>query len=455
MHENGQISQAFAHFVVHSRWEDIPAPTRAHAVRSILNGFAAALGGSSDAAAQRLMETLSPLSGERIAPIIGRREQGDPALAAFLNAVAMNVFDYDDTHEGTIIHPTAPIAPALFALAAVRKVSGAELLHAFVLGVDVACRIGNAVSPGHYRRGWHITATTGVFGAAAAVGRLIGLDDPQMIWAFGNASAQASGLVETLGTMAKSIGVGNAARNGYLAAFMAKAGVEGPGAPLEGPRGFLRVTCDEPKFGELAADLGRAFEIERNMWKPYPSGVVLFPVIDACLAARRDPRFAPDKVEAVTVAGHPLLKERADRPEVTTGREAQVSAQHAVAVALARGSAGIADFSDAAVADPAVLTLRARVRPVAVDETVAVEGALLRIELAGGEAIETRVAHCSGSRQKPMDDAALEAKFRALAAHGAPGVAVEPLLDALWAVEAAGDAGAVMRLAQPAADRPR
>ena len=176
--------------------------------------------------------------------------------AAFLNAASGNVFDFDDTHIPTVIHPTAPVAPALFALAAQRRVSGAELLHAFVLGVEIECRLGNAISPGHYRRGWHITATCGVFGAAAAAGELVGLDTTHMIWALGNASAQSSGLVETLGTMAKSIGVGNAARNGLLAALFAERGFAGPDHPLEGPRGFIPVMGGDCDLAGLTAGLG-------------------------------------------------------------------------------------------------------------------------------------------------------------------------------------------------------
>src|SRR5690606_8646087 len=115
-----------------------------------------------------------------------------------------NVFDFDDTHDPTIIHPTAPVAPVLFALAEQKPVPGRDLLHAFILGVEIECRLGNAISPEHYARGWHITATCGVFGASMAAGKLLGLDARQLVWALGSASSQASGLVETLGTMAKS-----------------------------------------------------------------------------------------------------------------------------------------------------------------------------------------------------------------------------------------------------------
>jgi 2-methylcitrate dehydratase PrpD len=206
------VSNRLARFVADARPGDIPSHVRHEAKRALLNFFAAALGGCRDRAIELSLGVLSGFSSPGTAPIIGRQERVDALTAAFINAASGNVRDFDDTHVPTVIHPTAPVAPALLALAEDRRISGADLLTAFILGVEIECRLGNAVSPGHYRRGWHITATCGVFGAAAAAGRLLGLDAGRMVWALGNASAQSSGLVETLGSMAKSIGVGNAAQ---------------------------------------------------------------------------------------------------------------------------------------------------------------------------------------------------------------------------------------------------
>jgi 2-methylcitrate dehydratase PrpD len=444
------VTRQLARFVAGSRWADIAEPVRKEALRSILNGFGAALGGSSDQATVRMLETLQPFSATPSASIVGHRTRVDMLTAAFLNAVVVNVFDFDDTHEGTIIHPTAPVAPAVFALAEGRpRITGEALLHAFVLGVEVECRLGNAVSPGHYRRGWHITSTCGVFGAAAAAGKLLGLDEERLVWALGNASAQSSGLIETLGTMAKSVGVGNSARNGIVAALLAANGVAGPEQPIEGPRGFMRVTCDAPDFGAVTQGLGEHWELMRNMYKPYPCGVVLNPVIDACLEIGRKPSFSAASVERVTVAGHPLLKERTDRPSPASGREAQVSAQHAVAVSLLRASAGVADFSDAAVGDPDVQRLRRLVQPIEIDPSLAVEAARVTVELHGGARLETTIEVASGSLEKPLSDDQLEAKVKALAAYGCPQVDPQALIDRIWNLPQATDAGSVMDAARP------
>jgi 2-methylcitrate dehydratase PrpD len=444
-----EASRRLAAFVVASRREDVPSRVRRHAIRSILNGFGTALGGARDEAVVRLLATLMPFSGHPTATIIGHRTRLDMPTAAFQNAVAINVFDFDDTHEHTIIHPTAPVAAALLAVAESHPVTGAELLHAFILGVEVECRIGNAVSPDHYARGWHITSTCGVFGAAAAVGKLLRLGPLEMLWALGNASAQSSGLVETLGFMAKSVGVGNAARGGALAALMAQNGVEGPPRPLEGPRGFLRVTADAPDVSALVCGLGESWELDRNMLKPYPCGVVLNPVIDACLEAHHHPSFEPHGIESITVSGHPLLKARADRPAVASGREAQVSAQHAIAVSLLRGAAGVAEFSDEAVAAPDVRALRAKVVEVAVDTAMPIEGARLAISFVDGRTVDVAVDVATGSLAKPLSDADLTRKFETLAAYGCPELDAGVLLDRLWGLEAAPDAASVMTAARP------
>ncbi len=426
----------------------VPEAVRHEAVRSITNGLATGLAGSGDAATGIAARVAGRFSSEAQASVIGRSGRVDILTAAFLNAIAINVHDFDDTHPGTILHPTAPVLPVLLALAETRPVTGAALLDAFAVGVEVECRIANAVSPGHYRRGWHITPTCGVFGAAAAAGRVLGLDGARMLDAFGIASAQSSGLVETLGTMAKSVGVGNAARGGLLAALLAQEGMKGPGLPLEGPRGFLRVTGEGADPACLTEGLGKHWELPKNTYKPYPCGVVLNAVIEAALEIAARPGFNPARVVRAEVRGHALLAERADRPTPAEGREAQVSAQHAVAVALRHGRAGLDEFSDAAVQDPANIDLRNKVA-VVIDPALPVGAAMLAVTLADGATLARRIDQARGDTTRPLTDAEIEGKLRQLAAWGAPGVAVEPLLRALRDLPGTADAGALARLATP------
>lgn len=440
------LSLQLAEFVHATSWSDVPGNVRHEANRALINYFSVALAGCADPDVIKATRLFSRFNAGGHAHLIGRSEKLHLLDAASLNAMSANVFDYDDTHIPTILHPTAPVAAALFALAETQPVSGEQLLLAFVLGVEVECRLAMAISPEHYRRGWHITSTCGVFGAAAAIGKLLGLDARQLVWAFGNASAQASGLVETLGSAAKSIGVGNAARNGLLSALLAQDGFAGPAQPLEGERGFLRVFGEAPRLAQVSAALGQRWALLANTYKPYPCGVVLNPVIQACLELARDREWHLDDIQRVELTGHPLLRQRTDRPAIELGRQSQVSAQHAVAVSLATGRAGLAEFSDAAVADQRLRAFYDRVHFID-DADYSVESAHVRLLFTSGQALSRTVDVCAGSLQAPLSDQRLEDKLRELAAYGRSGCQPQPLIEALWRLEDATDAGAVMRLA--------
>lgn len=439
-------SGRLAQYVARTRWEEVPAQVQHEAKRALLNFFATALAGCRDPALNAAASVFSTFSADRTCTVIGRTGKTDALHAASLNAMSGNVFDFDDTHLPTIIHPTAPVAPALLALAQMRPMTGRDLLLAFVLGVEIECRLGNAISPGHYQRGWHITSTCGVFGAAAACARALGLSEARTLWALGNASAQSSGLVENLGSMAKSIGVGNAASNGILSALLAAQGFEGPAMPLEGPRGFLRVTGEKPDIDALTQGLGQRWELMNNTYKPYPCGVVLNPVIEACLALRQEAPLPLVDIERVELIGHPLLRERTDRPAPRSGREAQVSAQHAVAVALARGKAGLDEFSDASVARPEWAAFAGRL--VFVDDPrYGIESATVVLHVRDGRKLSHHVDAARGSLARPLSDDDLERKLVELAAWGGSGCDPAPLADAIWSLGQRGDAATLMPLA--------
>lgn len=442
------ISASLAQFVATGCWDAIPAAARHEAKRALLNFFAVSMAGCSDTTIRIAVRVFGEFSANQQASVIGSGERSDVLNASALNAMSANVFDFDDTHLPTIIHPSAPIAPVVFALAERTTMSGRDLLTAFILGVEVACRVGNAISPEHYARGWHITSSCGIFGSAMAAGKALGLDTSRLRWALGHASSQASGLVETIGTMAKSAGVGAAARNGLLSALLAQQGFTGPDYPLEGERGFLRVMGHKPDMVSIISDLGDRWEILRNTYKPYPCGVVLNPVIEACLDLFRRPNMAADELAAITeieITGHPLLRERTDRPAARSGREAQVSAQHAVAVSLLYGKAGLAQFSDDAVADPAVCALGKKVRFID-DARTPLAAARLRLLRPDAPAITTAVEMARGSVDKPMTDKELEDKLREICRDSSADYDPEPLINAVWSLDENSDAGTLMAL---------
>jgi hypothetical protein len=439
------VTKWLAQFVANSQWKDIPLSVRHEAKRAILNIIGCILGGCRDDVTGRALSVLDTFSGVREATVMGRSKKLDVLSAAYINAVSSNVLDFDDTHPRTVIHPTAPVAPALLALAERQRLSGPQLLHAFVLGVEVECRIGNSVTPWHYKHGFHITSTCGVFGSAAATAKILGLDSNQTAWALGNAATQASGLIESITSMSKSINTGSAARNGMFAAFLAECGFQSPDSAIEGRFGFGNVMCENPNFSEITDRLGETWELMQNAYKPYPTGVVLHPVIDACLELRDRHAIDSDCIDRIEVTGNPLLCDRADRPTPKLGREAKLSVHHSCAVAFIHGAAGQSQFSDSCVNDPAVITLRDKV-VLNEDAAVSVGSAFVTVHMNSGVVHTEHLLHMRGSAQRPMSDADLEGKFRDNVISGGSLVDAERLIDAIWACEICDDIGEIMKL---------
>lgn len=443
------VAAALGRFVAGSDWAAIPEAARLAARRTLLNHLGCALGVARDPAMARLAAVLRPFSGAPTATVIGQAERMDAMAASFLNAVAGNLLDYDDTHLETVIHPAAPVAPPVLALAEQRGLPGQAVLHALLLGMEVECRIGNAVSPGHYARGWHITATCGVFGAAAASARLLGLPAPQVAHALGIAASQSAGLVENLPNAAKNVGVGNAARGGLLAALLAEAGCDAAPRAIEGALGWARAMGDAPSLAAITGELGTQWEAARNTFKPYPAGIVFHAVIDAALALR-EALGAPaaGAIAAVEVAGDALLLARGDRGQVRSAGDARVSIHHCAAVALLRGRAGVGEFAAAAAADPEVDGLRARVRAV-LQQDLPRGAARVALRLADGRVAERTVLAARGSAQRPLTDAELAEKFRDNAALGGLADRAAPALEALQGIEAAPGIAGLMALLRP------
>jgi 2-methylcitrate dehydratase PrpD len=446
MLQNPGVTEKLAQLVVGTRWDDLPPPVVHQAKRSLLNFFAVALTGCRTETLETARSSLAEFSGGKQAALIGRRERIDALSAAFLNAAGANVLDFCDTHVPTVIHPTAPLAPALFALGELKRVSGRDLIAAFVLGQEVECRIGLAMSPSHYNRGWHITATCGVFGAAAGSGKLLALDAARMVWALGAASTQAAGLCECLGTAAKSVGVGNAARNGLWSALLAAKGFAGPAEPLTGVQGYYNALNETPNLSALTDGLGETWEIMKTSYKPYPCGFVVHPVLDCVLDWRRENPKAV--VTKVVVTGNPLLGIRTDRPNISTSGQSQVSVQHAVAAALITGRAGVEQFSQACVNDPNIVALRGKVE-VLRDASLATVAAAVAIATADGKIHKLFQPAARGSDDNPMSDEDLEEKLRTAASDWNPRHDIAPLIEAVWRLDKSEDVSKLAALTVP------
>jgi 2-methylcitrate dehydratase PrpD len=435
------VGTMFADLVAGTAWADVAAQEH-EAKRSILNFFATALGSANDPAVGVALRTLLPFSGAATSSVIGRAERIDAMGASFLNAVSANLLDFDDTHLDTIIHPAAPVAAPVLALAQARGFSGRAVLTAFILGVEIECRVGNAVSPRHYARGWHITSTCGVFGAAAACAKLLELPAEQISNAIGIAASQSAGIVENLPSAAKNVSVGNAARNGLFAALLAAEGYSASPSAIEGPLGWARAMGDEPDMARLTGGLGKTWEIAKNTYKPYPAGIVFHAVIDACFSLRSKLGQRIDDIESITVQGSALLLARGDRV-VRNERDARVSIHHCAACALLLGLAGVPEFEAATVFRPDIVSLRQKVK-AALDASLPDGAARVIVRLTSGETFEEIVMDAKGSLADPLSDRDIEAKLRAGAKLGGTDWDVDRVIDQVWRLDTLANVSSLM-----------
>jgi 2-methylcitrate dehydratase PrpD len=433
-------TQALVNYVVDARPEALPEAVRKEAKRTFLNWVGCAVGGSRHETVDVAIAALSPFAGVGTASVLGRSERTDPLHAALFNGISSHVFDFDDTHLRTVIHPAGPVASALLAYAEHKPVTGTDFINALVLGVEVECRIGNAVFPAHYDIGWHITGTTGVFGAAAAVGKLLGLDAQRMAWAFGLAATQPVGLREMFGTMTKSFHPGRAAQNGFTAALLAQQGYTSSEQAIEAKRGWANVLSTSHNYDEITENLGKSYEISVNSYKPFACGIVIHPAIDGCIQLRNAEHLEPAKIRSVELRVHHLVLELTGKTAPKTGLEGKFSVYHAAAMAFIDGSGGEKQFSDTAVADPNVIALRDRIKAT-VGPEIASDEVRIKVTLEDGRVIEHHVPHAIGSIARPMSDADLEMKFHGLADDVLGAGRTGELIDQCWNLEQAGNVG--------------
>ncbi|PQE31603.1 hypothetical protein CJF32_00010477 [Rutstroemia sp. NJR-2017a WRK4] len=453
------------------KYSDLPPDVIRAAVRSFYNWAGCAIGGSNHPATTIAYTSLSPFFGAATASLLGHRgsRRVDAQHAALLNGIASHVHDYDDTHLDTIIHPTGPVASALLAVAEWKGgFSGKDFLLALVVGIEAECKVGLAVWPEHYDVGWHITSTTGSIGAAAAVAKLLQLPVDQTTHALGIAATQVVGLREMFGSHTKSFHPGRAAQNGLMAAILAQGGYTSSEQALEAKRGWANVVGatksdiaeslakwlgtdssqdQEQTFGLPAKERPGRWEILRNSFKPFPCGIVIHPIIDACSQLHRDmgnSRLDAKDIKSVHARVHPLVLELTGKKKPKDGLEGKFSVYHGAAIGLIYGKGTPNQYEDHVVQDPEVIAIRERVDAEA-DSNLGADEAILTITMKSGKVLEKHVQHAVGSVEVPMDDEMLRQKFEDQCT-GILGDSTKDASDACWNIENAIDVAELVKV---------
>jgi 2-methylcitrate dehydratase PrpD len=449
------LTKYVSEFIVNTRYADIPEGVLELGKKSILDGFGLGLAGSVSLMGPLVRKYLQSLcGGGGAASIIGTSMKAPPRFAAFANGISIHADDYDDTQlslakdriYGLLTHPTAPVLPPAFALCESANRSGKELLLAYHLGVEVECKIAEAISPRHYGDGFHTTGTIGPFGSAAACARLRGLDVLQTRYALGVAATEGGGFRNNFGSMTKPLHAGRAAESGTVAADLASAGWTASASILEAPLGFFQAAGGgyDPAF--IAGRLGKPWTLDRPgvSIKPHPSGSLSHPAAGALLRLIRDNDIRPDDVQQIEVGGNHGMTTSLLHHQPSTGLQAKFSMEFCMAILLLERKAGLAEFTDAVVQRPAVQAMMQRVR-FYVDAKAEQGGfdkmtSIVKVHLKNGKVLSGRADFAKGSPSNPMSYEEVADKFRGCAEFAKwPRAKTEAAIAAVKSLESAAD----------------
>ncbi len=395
-------------------FEQIDNDSLTVAKQCILDWFAVTLAGASEPLTRILAVDAAEDGGHEQATILGHRRRGTEGQAALVNGSAGHALDYDDVNSALHGHPTAPVAPAVLAVAEHRWKSGRDLVTAFVAGYEAECRIGALVDPSHYEAGFHATATVGSLGAAAGVARLLGLDAADTAQALGIAATQAAGLKAVFGTMSKPLHAGKAAANGLLAARLAGHGFTSRPDILESEQGFAHTLSQDFDEARALETPPGGFHVRNNLFKYHAACYLTHSPMEALAALRDEHGIAPDDIEAVTLRVAPGHLTVCNIPSPATGLECKFSLRHTAAFALAGTDTGSLDaYSDENAVRADLVGLRERVR-VETDDASPRNSARVAIALKDGRLLEGQRDVGVPASDVGDQGTRLEAKFHSL-----------------------------------------
>lgn len=419
------LTRYVGEFIVGARLEEVPLSVQRLGKRSILDGIGLALAGQAAESGRIVREYLAYLGCGGPCTVMGTGLRVAPRFAAFANGVAIHADDYDDTQlavakdrvYGLLTHPTAPVLPAVLALAERDDRSGADLLRAYLVGVEVETKVSEAISPRHYQHGFHSTATVGTIGAGAGAACLLGYDLDATLRSLGIAASQAAGLRENFGTMTKPFHAGRAAESGLVAAELAGFGWTAATTILEAPRGFFQAAGGGYDPGLIEGKLGNpwTFDYPGVSIKPHPSGSLTHPGMGLMLELIRRHDIRPDQVRRVRVGTNRNMPNALIHHRPRTELQAKFSMEFCMAILLLERKAGLAQFTDEVVNRPDVQAMIEKVEFGVHPEAEAAGydrmTTIIEIDLQDGRTVSGRADFGKGSPQHPMSDEELVAKF--------------------------------------------
>ncbi len=425
-----------------------PADARSVATRAFVDTVGVTLAGASEPVG-RIVQQVVSADGAGPCHVLGTPLCASVTNAALANGAAAHAHDYDDMCFVSLAHPSAPLVAAALAAAERDHARGHALLEAYIVGFEIQARLGRAMNPRHYQRGWHCTSTLGTISAAAAAARVRGLSAEQTDHALAIAASEASGLKENFGTMVKPLHAGLAARNGVLAVELAAAGMTASRSAIDGPQGLLAAMDSTSLSLEVCGDLGRRWEILETgiTVKLYPSCAATHPSLDALLDLRRREQFTGDEVASVEIGVDAITPTVLLYERPATALEAKFSMPFCAAAAIVDGHVGLDTFDPAKLQDPRIRTVQSRIA-MHVDPTLDASAppltqARVAIALQSGRTLTAAANGARGYPERPAADAELDSKFMACATRTLPQSRAGHLLAALRTIDHAADVAAL------------
>jgi len=426
------VARRYARFALGLALDQVPPPVAAKAASLALDTLGSCLASSREEFGRAVLQAAERLGGPPESTLIGTKARVGAASAVLANATLAHGLDFDDTREDAIVHTGCVAVTTALAVGEALGASGRAVVEAMIAGVEVMCRVGLAVPGRFHARHYHPTSLTGSFAAAAVAGKLYGLTEDQLVHAFGICGSQAGGIIEYLadGSWTKRLHPGWAAHAGVAATHLARSGFTGPETVFEGAHGFYQAFAGgyaEAALEALLATLGRTWELAGLTLKPYPCGSIAQPYMDCALRLREQHRIKPEEIVDIrcrTAEGPiPRLWEPlASKHRPANGYAAKFSLPYLLALMLVRGRATLAEFTDEAARDQAVLAVAGKVG-YEVDATIDYPRQFIghvAIRLRDGRLLEARQDHPRGGPDFPMTREEVEAKFLGNAALAVP-----------------------------------
>lgn len=445
-------TEQLSRFISGCSFPGLPDDVVDGAKRCFLDWIGVTLGATGDEGVKILLGIVRGQGGKKQASIFGSRDKTTMLQAALVNGTMSHTLDYDDAHNIVRTHPSAPLVPALLAVGEYFRLSGKELIAAFVAGYETTIRIGYALGKEYYERGWHATSVLGRLGAAAGTARLLQLPPDKTAIALGFAATQAGGLRDVFGTMGKALHAGKAAHDGLFAALLAREGFTTAGDMLGKKSGFSQVFSREYRAEAVVEGLGVKYRLGEVNFKPYAACLLVHPVIDAVLAIRADHHPAPDRIEKIDIRVAPLNLDVTGDFDPQTAFKAKFSLPMAAAMALVFGNVSDSLFTPSVVHGRSVRRLMNAMQ-AASDASMDENEAVVSVVMNDGQRYSSHITTAKGNPGNPMTFVELASKARDLSARVLTRKATERMIDTVTLLEELEDTAKLVRLCCPVGGR--